>query len=124
MKKVLTIVFLSSLLLAAAPSFAQNQLGPVTQVVAFSATPTFNAAVAYGVHSIVTSSTFTTGSATAFSTSIANIGTITVTTNFTDTLDIQVNNGTTQGTVQLQAAANGAGTLTIQPGSSCIAQAL
>lgn len=44
-------------------------------------------------------------------------------TNFTDTLDIQVNNGTTQGTVQLQAAANGAGTLTIQPGASCIVQA-
>lgn len=93
--------------------------GPKYQVTG-PASPT---AVAVGVFSNVTSSTYTSGSAVAFSSAVANAGTITATTNFTDTVDVQVQNGTTAGTVQLQEAANGAGTLTVQPGSSCIVQA-
>jgi len=79
-------------------------------------------AVAVGLFTPVTSSTLTNVSAVAFSSPVANANTVTATTNFTDRLTIGVVNGTTAGTVQLQAAAVGAGTLTIQPGSFCIWQ--
>lgn len=81
--------------------------------------PASPTAVAVGMNSVVTATTVIAASATAFSSAVANSGTITTATNFTDTVDIGVLNGTTAGTVQLQAAANGAGTLTIQPGSYC-----
>ena len=70
----------------------------------------------------VTASTFTQSVVTAFSTPMANAGTITATTNFHDIVTLSLNNGANAGVVSLQAAANGAGTLTIQPGSVCTQQ--
>lgn len=70
----------------------------------------------------VTATTFTQSVVTAFSTPMANAGTITTATNFHDTVDLALINGVNAGVVTLQAAANGAGTLTIQPGSVCTQQ--
>jgi hypothetical protein len=95
-----------------------NTTGPKYQFTG-PATPT---SVAAGMQSTVTATTFITASAVAFSSAMANSGTVTTGTNFTDTVDLAVLNGANAGTVQLQAAANGAGTLTIQPGSSCLVQ--
>lgn len=79
-------------------------------------------AVVVGLNSPITAATAANASAIAFSSAVANTGTITATTNFTDTVDLGLVNGTNAGTVQLQAAANGAGTLTIQNGSNCAVQ--
>jgi len=79
-------------------------------------------AVVLGVFSNITSSTYTAGVVTAFATPFANAGTVTATTNFTDWVALTVVNGANAGTVVLQMAANGAGTLTVQPGSYCIWQ--
>jgi hypothetical protein len=79
-------------------------------------------AVNIGVVSAVTGTTLTQGVSTSFGTSVNNAGTITTATNFTDYVDLQLINGANAGTVQLQAAANGTGTLTVQPGSWCRAQ--
>lgn len=84
--------------------------------------PASPTAVALGVFSNITSATYFSASATAFSSAIANTGTVTATTNFTDRVDLLVVNGANAGTVQLQMAANGAGTLTVQPGSYCTIQ--
>lgn len=84
--------------------------------------PAAPTAVNIGAVSAVTATTFTQGVSTAFGTSVNNAGTITTATNFTDTVTLQLINGANAGTVQLQAAANGAGTLTVQPGSWCLAQ--
>jgi hypothetical protein len=84
--------------------------------------PASPTAVASNAISAVTSSTFTQTSATAFSTSMPNAGAITTATNFRDTVTLGLVNGANAGNVVLQAAANGAGTLTIQPGSFCVAQ--
>lgn len=84
--------------------------------------PASPTAVIASMWSNVTASTYTTATATAFSAAMANAGTVSTTTNFMDVLNISVINGTTAGTVQLQAAANGAGTLTIQNGSYCSVQ--
>ncbi len=92
-----------------------NTAGPKYQFTGPSA-PT---AVAAGMNSVVTATTVIAASATAFSSVMANTGTVTTTTNFADTVSVGVINGTNAGTVQLQAAANGAGTLTIQNGSYC-----
>jgi len=83
------------------------------------ASPT--AVVAYA-HSPVTTSTYLDAPATAFSTSMPDTGTITTATNFVSDLTLGLVNGVNAGTVTLQAAANGAGTLTIQPGSFCVLQ--
>lgn len=56
---------------------------------------------------------------TAFSSPMANVGTISTGSNMQDILTLNVMNGAVGGTVQLQAAANGLGTLTIQPASTC-----
>jgi hypothetical protein len=79
-------------------------------------------AVASNAISAITASTYAQVSATAFSTSMPNTGTITATTNFHDIVTLGLVNGANTGTVQLQAAANGSGTLTIQPGSFCVQQ--
>lgn len=84
--------------------------------------PAAPTAVAVGMNSVVTATTVIAASAVAFSSAVANTGTVTAATNFTDTIDIGVVNGANAGTVQLQAAANGVGTLTIQPGSYCSIQ--
>lgn len=81
--------------------------------------PTSPTAVVANALSAVTATTVTQASATAFATSMANAGTVTTATNFMDEVRIFVLNGANVGTVQLQAAANGAGTLTIATGSSC-----
>lgn len=83
------------------------------------ATPT---AVVLGVHSNVTSSTYLELSAAAFSSAVANTGTVTTGTVFIDRVDLAVLNSTNAGTVQLQMAANGVGTLTVKIGSNCIFQ--
>jgi hypothetical protein len=58
--------------------------------------------------------------ATAFSTAITALGTLgAATTNFEADVTMGLINGSNAGTVTVQAAANGSGTLTIQPGSGC-----
>jgi hypothetical protein len=76
-------------------------------------------AVAAGASFGITALTSGTAAVTAFSSAMANTGTITTATNFHDTVSVNLMNGSTAGVVQLQAAANGVGTLTIQPASSC-----
>ncbi len=85
--------------------------------------PSTPTAVLAGLFSNITTGTYISpASATGFSSALANSGTITTATNFTDTLDLSVLNGTNAGTVQLQMAANGSGTLTVQNGSYCQVQ--
>jgi hypothetical protein len=74
------------------------------------------------MRSAVTSTSVLQASAVAFSSGVANSGTITATTNFTDTVTLGVVNGANGGVIQLLGAANGTGTLTIQPGSYCVVQ--
>lgn len=76
-------------------------------------------AVAAGATFGITATTAGTAAAVAFSSAMANTGTITTATNFHDFVTLNLINGANAGVIQLQAAANGAGTLTIQPGSSC-----
>jgi hypothetical protein len=70
----------------------------------------------------ITATTTGNAAATAFSSAMANTGTITATTNFAAEVSLGLVNGANAGTVQLQAASNGTGTVTIQPGSSCTLQ--
>lgn len=81
--------------------------------------PSSPTAVNIAVVSAVTASTYSQGVSTAFGTSVNNTGTITTATNFVDSVKLSLINGSTPGTVQLQAAANGSGTLTIAQGSFC-----
>lgn len=74
-----------------------------------------------GVRFVVTATTFSTATA-AMGTAVTNSGTVTASTDFPDHLTLTVVNGANPGTVQLNAAANGTGTLTIEKGSSCIVQ--
>jgi hypothetical protein len=82
--------------------------------------PASPTAVAASAQIATTITTVRLPSVTAFSSSMAQSGTITATTNFPAHVRIGVVNGANAGTVTLQAAANGTGTLTIQPGSSCM----
>jgi hypothetical protein len=84
--------------------------------------PASPTAVAATLVSAVTATTTLYASATAFSSALADTGTITTATNFLAALTLGVVNGANAGTVTLQAAANGTGTLTIQPGSYCTLQ--
>ena len=87
--------------------------------------PAAPTAVAAAIVSQITTanpSTYISASAVAFSTSMPNTGTITTATNQIDLVTLAVVNGVNAGTITLQAAANGAGTLTIQPGSKCLLQ--
>jgi hypothetical protein len=59
-------------------------------------------------------------SAVAFSSALVDAVAVTATTNFMDVVSLSVVNGVNAGTIQLQAAEIGAGTLTIQPGSYCV----
>ena len=81
--------------------------------------PASPTAVTASMHSPVTTATYLDATATAFSSPMADTGTITTATNFNAVVTLGLVNGTTGGTVTLQAAANGTGTLTIQPGSFC-----
>lgn len=91
--------------------------GPKYQVTG----PSSPTAVAIGLNSPITAATAENASAVAFSSAVANAGAVTATTNFTDTLSVAVVNGANAGAIYIQAAANGSGTLTIQPGSYCVA---
>lgn len=81
--------------------------------------PASPTAVNISAISAITATTLTQGVSTAFSTSVNNSGSITTATNFLDHVQLGLINGGTAGTVQLQAAANGSGTLTIASGSFC-----
>jgi len=82
--------------------------------------PASPTAVQYSVMQAVTATSDGTAGATAFSTSLnASGGTVVTTTNEPATLQLGLVNGVNAGTVVLQAAAQGSGTLTIQPGSFC-----
>lgn len=83
--------------------------------------PASPTAVTYDLVTEVTGSTLSAAVATAFSTSLSETGTPTTATNFPLTLTLTLINGANAGTVQLQAAATGVGTVTIVPGS-CVMQ--
>jgi len=71
----------------------------------------------------LTQVTYITQTANTYNTALANTGTaIPILSNLVDIIQFSVINGSVAGTVQLQAAANGSGTLTIQPGSNCVVQ--
>lgn len=61
---------------------------------------------------------------TSFGTNSTNATTTVISTNFSSTLTLLLQNGANAGTVQLQAKANGVGTLTIAAGSMCQIQQL
>jgi hypothetical protein len=93
-----------------------NTAGPKFQFTG-PASPT---AVQYAVVQAVTATSDGTAGATAFSTSLNASGiSVVVTTNEPAELSLGLVNGANAGTVTLQAAAQGVGTLTIQPGSYC-----
>ena len=71
---------------------------------------------------VTTTTTITPAAAVAFTSAVANTGTVTTSTNFLATLSFAIVNGLTAGTINVQAAANGTGTLTIEPGSYCKVQ--
>jgi len=84
--------------------------------------PSSPTSVMSSAHSSVTTSTYSDASVVAFSGSMANAGTVSTSTNLHDTVVLGLNNGVNAGTVQLLAASNGSGTLTIQAGSYCVQQ--
>jgi hypothetical protein len=84
--------------------------------------PASPTAVGSSMVSNVTTATILSASAVGLSVAMSNAGTITSGTNMLATLFVGFVNGVNSGTLQLQAAANGVGTLTIQPGSYCVFQ--
>lgn len=83
--------------------------------------PSSPTASAVGAWFNVTSSTYSTAVA-ALGTAVTNGGTVTTSTDFPDKLSLTLVNGANAGTVQVTAAANGTGTLTIEKGSACTVQ--
>jgi hypothetical protein len=100
-------------------SASANTCGPSFQWTG-PASPT--AVAATHESAVTTSTTFTPAAATAFSSAMANTGTVSTATNLPAQVTLGLVNGSNAGTVTLQAKCNGAGTLTIQPGSYCWAQ--
>lgn len=90
-----------------------NTAGPKFQITG----PAAPTVVGVNMDSAVTTTTSIYASATAFSSAVANSGTITATTNLPAQLTANITNGANAGTLVVQAAANGAGTLTIASGS-------
>lgn len=84
--------------------------------------PAAPTAVILNLDSAVTATTSIYASAVAFSSAVANSGVITTATNLPAQVTAEIVNGANAGTLTLQAAANGVGTLTIQPGSACTLQ--
>jgi hypothetical protein len=78
------------------------------------ASPTF---VTSDMVTEVTGSSLSASVVTAFSTPMTETGTPTINTNFPLSLTMTLSNGVNSGTIQLQAAATGVGTVTIIPGS-------
>lgn len=76
--------------------------------------------VLVGVSGGTGAAAFADGAATAFSTAVTSLGTLgAASTNFVGAVTLSLVNGANAGTVQLQAAANSTGTLTILAGSTC-----
>jgi hypothetical protein len=70
----------------------------------------------------VTLTSFANAFANTYSTTIVQTSAVLASTTFIDTIEFALANGANKGTVQLQAAAQGAGTVTILAGSSCVVQ--
>jgi hypothetical protein len=100
-------------------SASATTAGPKFQITG----PSSPATVLFSVDGGTGAAAYADASATAFSSAITAFGTAGATsTNYTAHINISVVNGANSGTVTLQAAANGTGTLTIQPGSYCVQQ--
>jgi len=78
--------------------------------------------LATSMYSDVLLTTSLSSHATGFSAPLANSGVIAFGNNEMALIFVGLSNGVNAGTMQLQAAANGLGTLTIQPGSYCVFQ--
>jgi hypothetical protein len=74
--------------------------------------------ITYSLTAPTSVSTINTATATAYSTSLG-AAVVTATTNFDALVTLQLQNGTTTGTVNLLAKSSAAVNLTIQPGSYC-----
>jgi hypothetical protein len=93
--------------------------GPQFQITG-PASPT---SVAINMASAITATTTASAAATAFSSAMNPVGaTVTSGANEWAQVDMELLNGANNGTVQLQAAAQGVGTTTIRQGSSCTLQ--
>lgn len=80
-------------------------------------------AVESSLLSPITSSTFVTTTVASYSTTMANTGVVSAGLLLTDHLTFRLINGAlASGTVKLQAAATGSGTLQIPPGATCHVQ--
>jgi|SRR5579864_501472 len=76
--------------------------------------------VLVGVNGGTGATAMANGAATALSSAVTSLGTLGDTaTNHVGTVTLGLVNGANAGTVQLQAAANGSGTVTIKAGSAC-----
>jgi hypothetical protein len=93
--------------------------GPEFQITG-PASPT---SVAINMVSAITAITTASAATTAFSSAMNPVGAaVTSATNEMARIDLNFVNGVNAGTVQLQAAPQGVGTLTIRQGSSCVLQ--
>lgn len=97
-----------------------NTAGPKFQLTG-PASPT-NTMITLSSAVTATTSIYAGNGGAAFSTPVANTGTVTATTNFPAAVVAGILNGANAGTLKLQAAANGVGTLSIQAGSLCVLQ--
>lgn len=84
--------------------------------------PASPTAVNISLHQPLTAGTYNDAVATAFSSSLGVTTAITATTNFEAVLTMGLLNGVNAGTVQVQLAAEGTGTLTNNTGSYCTLQ--
>jgi hypothetical protein len=84
--------------------------------------PASPTAVFIGLHQPLTASTYNDAVANAFSSSLGVTTSVTATTNFEALLTMGLQNGANAGTVQVQLAAEGSGTFTLQNGSYCVLQ--
>lgn len=81
--------------------------------------PSSPTTVSYVLHQPLTSTTYTDSPSSAFSTKIGVTTSTTASTVFDATLTMGLQNGSNAGTVQVQLAAAGTGTLTLENGSFC-----
>lgn len=90
--------------------------GPKYQVTG----PAAPTAVVVQMNSAITATTIASAAATAFSSSLNPVGAV-VTSGAAEysTLDLDLRNGANAGTLQVQAAAQGTGTLTVSNASGC-----
>jgi hypothetical protein len=96
-------------------SASVNTAGPQFQLTG----PAAPTAVLLNMNSAVTATTVIFASANAFSTPVANTGVVTTATPLPASITAGIVNGANAGTLVLQAAANGAGSMTLLAGDSC-----